>query len=190
METKDIEQKRQIPAISEIYSTFYAFNLDDIKKWNPLSYPDCEGVFEYKDKLISVTRIKKGQFKYIAMFSSGALDAANLSRISTIPIRSISSSIAHDALEGFYVCIVKKIPNSEEYEPEAFSYLISDITINNRPQKSIIPFLVLSTTIPIELIQIWVYLALKHLSDEYLPDVEYLYLLETDLEKSLANSII
>ena len=159
------ESRRQIPAISEIYSSFYSLDLNEIREWDKSTCTQTDGVYSLGEKLISVSRVNKGQFQYIGMFCSGILE-----------------------LEGTYICVLKKIENTEFYEPEAFTYLIRDDYFKTENRKNIIPFLALPSTIPIELISIWVYLGLKHLSTEYLPEVEFSYLLETKDEENLVKT--
>lgn len=182
------ESRRQIPAISEIYSSFYSSDLIKIKEWDKSICTQIEGVYSLGEKLLSVTRVNKGQFKYVGMFCSGILEAAALTSICDTPITGISESIISDELEGTYICILKKVKNTEFYEPEAFTYLIRDDYFNTENKKNIIPFLALPGTIPIELIPIWVYLGLKHFSTEYLPSVEFSYLIETKNEENLVKT--
>lgn len=182
------ESRRQIPAISEIYSSFYSLDLNEIREWDKSTCTQTDGVYSLGEKLISVSRVNKGQFQYIGMFCSGILETAALTSICDKSITGISQSIISDELEGTYICVLKKIENTEFYEPEAFTYLIRDDYFKTENRKNIIPFLALPSTIPIELISIWVYLGLKHLSTEYLPEVEFSYLLETKDEENLVKT--
>lgn len=172
------KERISLPKINEVFSFFH-----NLLEASNLGHPDQlldlpgdlkslkQGVFKDKDRLISCTKLNAQEFRYLTMFSGSVLN----------------QSIIADELSGIYMCILKKTEDNKHYEPTAFSYLFRDEFFQSKSDRFIVPLLILPTTIPEELEFQWPYLALRELSINHSPTLDYRFLLQDDKEVDLCK---
>ena len=177
---KSKELSNQIPAISEIYSFFheYFYENDCTTIDNLPSLPDDfskleAGLFKKNKKLVCITHIPQGYFKYLTLFCSGVMADSKMS----------------PNLHGLYFCSLTLCEDNLHYEPESFTYLIQPEYFTSDNKKQIIPFLALPSTIPQSLEYQWVYLAMRKLNQDFSSEIEYKYLASEKEEIELLKSL-
>lgn len=171
------KERISLPKINEVFSFFHNLlessslaNHNDV-----LNFPSDlkslkQGVFKDKDYLIACTKLNAQEFKYLTMFSGSVLN----------------QSIVAEELSGIYMCVLRKTEDNF-YEPTAFSYLFRDEFFLSESDRFIVPLLILPTTIPDALEFQWPYLALRELSINHSPTLDYKYLLEDEKEIELVK---
>lgn len=172
------KERNSLPKINEVFQFFHSLleGKESINEGDIDSLPaDLKALKTnlYKDNnyLISCTKVTAQEFKYLAMYSASLL----------------TQSVISDELSGVYMCILRKCEDGIHYEPTAFSYLFRDEFFYSVSDRFIVPLLILPTTIPEQLEFQWPYLAMRELSLNHSPTLDYKYLLQDEKEIELAK---
>lgn len=173
---KYTNELNDLPKILEVFSFFYemlekhpnlqANNLPalpkDLKEVQP-------GIYFKNGFIVCASPVTSEEFKYKALYS-GSL---------------ANQSCIQSELSGVYLNILKVTADGFHVEPSAFSYLLRDEFFSNISTRFVVPFLILNTVIPEPLEFQWPYLAMKELSQQLSPLIEYRYLVTSDEELRL-----
>lgn len=172
------KERISLPKINEVFSFFHnLLESSNLTNENEVSALPSnlkllkQGVFKDKDRLISCTKLNAQEFKYLTMFSGSLLN----------------QSIVAEELSGIYMCVMQKTEDNIHYEPTAFSYLFRDEFFQSESDRFIVPLLILPSTIPDALEFQWPYLALRELSINHSPTLDYRFLLQDEKEIELVK---
>lgn len=167
---------KSLPAIDEAFNDFIHFlrekdieALEDIQEWNHDLISIQDGIYKKGDKLISVRKMDKGLFPYMAYFALG---------------RNQASEHIKD-LSGKYINVLTACEDKIHYEPEAFSFLVLDDFFKTSNPRNVFPCLILPSVIPAPLEFQWVFVAMRYMNLELSSQIDYQYLADTKEEIEL-----